>query len=81
LKLPRDISGEELARSLHHFGYQVTRQTGSHMRVTSRFKGPEHHVTIPAHKQLKVGTLAEILSDIASYLDLTREQLTQQLFG
>jgi predicted RNA binding protein YcfA (HicA-like mRNA interferase family) len=81
LKLPRDVSGEELIRSLRRFGYEITRQTGSHIRVSSKFKGTEHHVTIPAHRQLKVGTLAEILGDVASYLDLTREQLTQQLFG
>lgn len=81
MKLPRDVSGEELVRSLRRFGYEVTRQTGSHIRITSKFKGTEHHVTVPAHKQLKVGTLAEILGDVASYLDLTREQLTRDLFG
>jgi predicted RNA binding protein YcfA (HicA-like mRNA interferase family) len=80
LKLRRDVSGEELVRSLRRFGYEVTRQTGSHLRVTSNFKGKEHHVTIPAHKQLKVGTLAEILGDVAAYLDLTREKLVQELF-
>jgi predicted RNA binding protein YcfA (HicA-like mRNA interferase family) len=80
LKLRRDVSGEELVRSLRRFGYEVTRQTGSHIRVTSNFKGREHHVTIPAHKQLKVGTLAEILGDVAAYLDLTREKLVQELF-
>jgi predicted RNA binding protein YcfA (HicA-like mRNA interferase family) len=66
---------------LRRFGYDITRQTGSHIRVTSNFKGREHHVTIPAHKQLKVGTLAEILTDVASYLDLAREKLVQELFG
>ena len=81
MKLPRDVSGEELVRSLRRFGYEVTRQTGSHIRITSKFKGTEHHVTVPAHKQLKVGTLAEILGEVASYLDLTREQLTGDLFG
>jgi predicted RNA binding protein YcfA (HicA-like mRNA interferase family) len=81
LKLPRDVSGEELVRSLRRFGYEVTRQTGSHIRLTSKFKGSEHHVTIPAHKQLKIGTLAQILSDVGSYLDLTREQLIQELFS
>ena len=81
MKLPRDVSGEQLVRSLRRFGYETTPQPGSHIRVTSHFKGGEHHVTIPAHKQLKVGTLAEILADVASYLDLTRDQLTQQLFG
>jgi len=80
LKIPRDLSGEELVRALRRFGYQVTRQTGSHIRVTSKLRSSEHHVTIPAHKPLKVGTLAEILGDVAKYLDLTREELVEQLF-
>ena len=81
MKLPRDVSGDDLVRLLRKFGYQATRQTGSHMRVTSRFKTVEHHVTIPAHKQLRVGTLAEILSDVALYLGVAREDLIRQLFG
>ncbi len=80
MKLPRDLSGEELARSLRDYGYSVTRQTGSHMRLSSRSKGNEHHITIPAHKQLKIGTLAEILSDVAQYLELTKEDLARKLF-
>jgi predicted RNA binding protein YcfA (HicA-like mRNA interferase family) len=81
LKLPRDVSGDDLVRSLRRFGYETTRQTGSHIRLSSNLKGTQHHVTIPNHKQLKVGTLAEILADVASYLDLSREELTRQLFG
>jgi predicted RNA binding protein YcfA (HicA-like mRNA interferase family) len=81
LKLPRDVSGEDLARALRRFDYGITRQTGSHMRLTSKFKGVQHHVTIPNHGQLKVGTLAEILGDVASYLNLTRDQLVRELFG
>jgi predicted RNA binding protein YcfA (HicA-like mRNA interferase family) len=81
LRLPRDVSGEELVRGLRRFGYEVTRQSGSHMRVTSRSKGNEHHVTIPAHKQLKIGTLGQILGDVAANLGLTREELAKQLFG
>ncbi|NYE57789.1 putative RNA binding protein YcfA (HicA-like mRNA interferase family) [Carboxydothermus ferrireducens DSM 11255] len=34
----------------------VTRQTGSHIRLTTTLKG-EHHVTIPLHDPLKIGTL------------------------
>jgi predicted RNA binding protein YcfA (HicA-like mRNA interferase family) len=81
LKLPRDVSGEALVRSLRRFGYEITRQTGSHIRLTSNLKGMEHHVTIPAHRQLRVGTLAEILSDVATYLDLSRDELIDRLFG
>lgn len=60
MKLPRDLGGEELARCLKGVGYQVSRQTGSHLRLTTERKG-EHHVTIPKHKPLRVGTLSSIL--------------------
>ena len=81
MKLPRDVSGDDLARSLRRFGYAITRQTGSHIRVTSDIRSTQHHVTIPNHKQIKVGTLAQILSDVAAYLDLPREEFTRRLFG
>jgi predicted RNA binding protein YcfA (HicA-like mRNA interferase family) len=80
MRLPRDVSGEALARALGRLGYVVTRQTGSHMRVTTRENG-EHHVTIPAHRVLRVGTLAAILSDVAAHCDLTRDALIDRLFG
>jgi len=35
-KLPRDLSSEDLCRALKPLGYEVTRQTGSHMRMTTR---------------------------------------------
>jgi predicted RNA binding protein YcfA (HicA-like mRNA interferase family) len=81
MKLPRDVGGEELALLLRKYSYQITRQTGSHMRLTSTFKGTEHHITIPRHGSLKVGTLNSILKDIAAYLELERDQLVEELFG
>jgi predicted RNA binding protein YcfA (HicA-like mRNA interferase family) len=80
LRLPRDLSGAELARLLRRYGYEVSRQTGSHLRLTSTMKGTEHHVTIPAHKDLKLGTLGSILSDVADYLKTGRENLAKELF-
>jgi len=81
LKLPRDLSGNDLAQLLRRFGYEISRQTGSHIRLTSRQKGTEHHITIPAHKQLSVGTLSAILGDVASYLEIDRNNLADELFG
>jgi predicted RNA binding protein YcfA (HicA-like mRNA interferase family) len=81
LKLPRDLSGRELASLLARHGYAVTRQTGSHLSLTSTLKGPEHHVTIPQHKALTVGTLNAILTDVAAYLDMDRAELSDKLFG
>lgn len=46
MRLPRDLSGAELVKRLARLGYAATRQTGSHIRLTSHAHG-EHHVTIP----------------------------------
>jgi len=46
MRLPRDLSGTDLANTLGQLGYVVTRQTGSHMRLTTSESG-EHHITIP----------------------------------
>lgn len=80
MKLPRDLSGDDLAKLLSRFGYAVTRQTGSHLRLTTDRNG-EHHISIPRHASLRVGTLAAILADVATHLKLTRDQLTDELFG
>lgn len=80
MKLPRDLSGAELAQLLRGHGYEITRQTGSHIRLTSRIKGSEHRVTIPSHDALKVGTLSAILGDVAAYLEVDRADLVQNLF-
>ena len=78
MKLPRDISGAELSGSLKKLGYQVTRQTGSHMRLTTNESG-EHHVTIPRHDPLRVGTLAAILDDVAAHFELSRDELLMRI--
>ena len=75
MKVPRDLGGEELASLLGQFGYRATRQVGSHLRLTSTSKGPEHHITIPRHSPLKLGTLNSILRDVAAYLEMDRQQL------
>lgn len=80
MKLPRDISGPQLAAVLKSLGYSVTHQTGSHMRLTTMEQG-EHHVTIPKHDALRIGTLGAILSDIARHFQYTRDQLAERLFG
>jgi predicted RNA binding protein YcfA (HicA-like mRNA interferase family) len=80
LRLPRDLSGQNLAKLLTRHGYRITRQTGSHLRLTSIVRGPEHHITIPAHDPLKVGTLASILSAVAVYLEIDRSDLARDLF-
>ena len=79
MKLPRDLSGADLIKALGRAGYRVTRQTGSHARLTTSTP-TEHHVTVPMHDPLKIGTLAGILNDVAGHLKITRDQLQARLF-
>jgi predicted RNA binding protein YcfA (HicA-like mRNA interferase family) len=79
MKLPRNLSGDDLAKALERLGYQVTRQTGSHVRLTTDQNG-EHHVTIPRHDSLRVGTLSSILRDVAEHHGLSKDELTELLF-
>ena len=78
-KIPRDISGNQLAQNLSSFGYEVTRQTGSHLRLTTTVNG-EHHITVPAHDPLKIGTLSGILGEVARHLEIPKAELIAQLF-
>ncbi len=79
MKLPRDLSGSVLAKALGRVGYRVVRQSGSHVRLT-RDGSEQHHITIPAHDPLKIGTLAAILTEIASHLKVDRDELLKRLF-
>ena len=80
MKIPRDISGEDLIKLVKLYGYVVTRQTGSHIRLSTDQNG-QHHITIPHHDPLKIGTLSSILADIASHFKITKQELLKELFG
>jgi predicted RNA binding protein YcfA (HicA-like mRNA interferase family) len=80
LRLPRDLSGHELIKLLKRYDYEVTRQVGSHIRLQSTLRGHPHHLTVPDHRSLRVGTLSTILSDVADYLEIERSRLEQELF-
>jgi predicted RNA binding protein YcfA (HicA-like mRNA interferase family) len=79
MRIPRDISGKQLARLLEKYGYRITRQTGSHMRLVTQ-EGGGHHITIPSHNDLRVGTLNAICTDVADHLGIDRNDLIESLF-
>jgi len=80
MRIPRDLGGLELVKLLGKYGFRRTRQTGSHIRLTSDTKGV-YHLTIPRHKPLKIGTLSNILHDVADYLEIDKRDLIKGLFG
>ena len=79
MKIPRDISSKKIVKALAKLGYKTTRQTGSHIRLTTETHG-KHSLTIPAHNPIKIGTLSSILKDIANHHGLELDELIKLLF-
>ena len=78
MKTPRDCTGPKLVRALRKFGYTVLRQTGSHIRLATQ-QGGEHHLTVPNHDPIKVGTLHSILKDLAAHHHVSVDDLLREL--
>ena len=79
MRIPRDLNGTDLAKQLGQFGYSITRQSGSHIRLTRIDGGQEQHLTIPSHKPLRVGTLRQILKDVSDHTHQTLELVVEAL--
>ena len=81
MKIPKDISGSKLINALKKFGYSITRQKGSHIRLTFSTQQKTHHITIPNHNPVKIGTLNNILNDISNFHKIEKTELIKKLFG
>jgi len=79
MKSPRDLSGRELAKGLcRNWDYREVHQTGSHIILQT--ETPSHQrIPIPAHRALKVGTLNEILRQIANHKGVSRESILESI--
>jgi predicted RNA binding protein YcfA (HicA-like mRNA interferase family) len=73
MKLPTDLSGQELRRALERIGFIYQRQKGSHMIL--RRENPYSRVVIPDHKTLRLGTLRQILHEAGITVEQLRELL------
>ncbi|HEV2175432.1 MAG TPA: type II toxin-antitoxin system HicA family toxin [Nitrospira sp.] len=75
MKLPRDLSGNELVKHLRkHWAYEQVHQVGSHVILQTSV--PSHHrVAIPAHSPLRIGTLNAIVSAIAAHKGVEKEEI------
>lgn len=75
MKIPINLSGKELIKLLEKFGYHVSRQKGSHVRLTLNNQKGTLYLTIPLHNPLKLGTLASILNDVSEHLNISKEEI------
>ncbi len=79
MKLPRDVSGKDIVKLLENFGYFFVHQKGSHIKITTLQNG-EHHLAIPNHNPIKIGTLNAILSQVANHFGITKEDVMKKIF-
>jgi len=78
VKIPRDLDGSDLVKALRALAYERVRQDGSHIRLTTE-QGGQHHVTVPNHSPIKLGTLTGILKAVAAHHKLAVEDLVRKL--
>ncbi len=78
MKIPRSVNGSELVKSLKVLGYYVSRQKGSHIRITTQLDG-ENHEVIPHHSPIKIGTLSSILKSVAMHHNISVDELIEKL--
>ena len=74
------MSAKNLIKLLKVYGYEVVSQRGSHIKVTTQQNG-EHHLAIPNHDPIKIGTLNAILRQVAEHADKSREDIFKELFS
>ena len=67
MRTPRDTSGDTLIAALYKLGYIQTRQKG------------DHHITIPLHNPVRIGTLSQILADISFHDSVSKDELLRVL--
>lgn len=79
MNLPRDLDASKLIKALRKLGYETTRQNGSHIRLTTQQNG-QHHLTIPNHDPIKIGTLNAIITEVAQHLGVSKQELVERLF-
>jgi predicted RNA binding protein YcfA (HicA-like mRNA interferase family) len=79
MKIPRNLSGQELVAALcRHWGYVKVHQVGSHIILQTREPTP-HRVAVPAHKALRIGTLNGILRAVSTHKCVDRQAILDSL--
>ncbi len=53
-------------------------QTGSHIRLTKTDE-KIHHITVPNHAPIKIGTLNQIITDICKENDIDKDEFISKL--
>jgi len=77
-KLPV-VDSKKLLKLLNKLGYSSVRQKGSHIILKKEDSNFVHTITVPFHKEIAKGTLNDILSEIAKYNNMKKEEILEIL--
>ncbi len=64
----RRLSGAQVAAILQIFGFAITGQKGSHVKLARISGGIKQILTIPNHKEIDTGTLRAIYRQALAYI-------------
>jgi predicted RNA binding protein YcfA (HicA-like mRNA interferase family) len=79
MKIPRDLSGHDLVQALcRNWGYRIIHQEGSHLVLETQ-ESPHRRLAVPAHKNLRIGTLNAILRAVAKHKGVERKAILESL--
>ena len=78
-RVPRDVSGKDLVKVLSKYGYDVVRQSGSHIRMSITTKDGVSNVTVPNHTAIRLGTLMSIINEVSNHLNLDIQEIINKL--
>lgn len=79
MKLPRDVSGRDLAKALcRDWSYRQVHQVGSHIILQTDHPLP-HRISIPDHSPLRIGTFNAILRAVARIKQVSKDEVLRAL--
>ncbi|MDI9633249.1 MAG: type II toxin-antitoxin system HicA family toxin [Methanolinea sp.] len=59
--------------------YRVVRQRGSHVRLKCTTPAGKYAITIPLHEEIAPGTLSDIISRVALWKGIPKEEIIRML--
>ena len=79
MKLPRDVSGQQLTNALvTKWDYKMIHQRGSHIILETGIP-TSHRIAIPNHKSIRIGTLNSIIRAIARHKQSSKEEIIKTI--
>lgn len=64
----RRLSGQDVIKIFNSFGFEISKQKGSHITLVRELKGRKQILSVPNHKEIDRGTLHEIFKQALRFI-------------